>query len=124
MKEPNPIDQYIAQYEGESRSRLIQIQELFASIFPDAEQVIRYKMPAFRVGDIDVVYFAAYKNHVSLMPTSYTIERFASRLADHKATEHAIQFQNAQPLPVDLIKEIALWNKKALEEGTLYESSN
>jgi uncharacterized protein YdhG (YjbR/CyaY superfamily) len=123
MKEPNPIEQYIAQYEGETRIRLIQIQELLASVFPDAEQLIRYKMPTFRVGNKDVIYFAAYKKHISLMPTPYTIEHFARHLTDYKTTNHAIQFQNEQPLPSSLIKEIALWNKKALEEGTLYGSS-
>jgi uncharacterized protein YdhG (YjbR/CyaY superfamily) len=123
MKELNTIEQYIAQYEGEPRARLIQIQELLASVFPDAEQTIRYKMPAFRVRNKDVAYFAAYKNHISFMPTLYTIERFAPQLKDYTFTEHAIQFQNDQPLPADLIKEIALWNKKAVAEGTLYESS-
>jgi uncharacterized protein YdhG (YjbR/CyaY superfamily) len=92
-------------------------------VFPDAEQVIRYNMPTFRVGDKDVIYFAAYKKHISLMPTPYTIEHFARHLMEYKTTNHAIQFQNEQPLPSDLIKEIALWNKKALEKGTLYKSS-
>jgi uncharacterized protein YdhG (YjbR/CyaY superfamily) len=122
MKSPNPIDQYIAQHEGEIRNHLIQIQEIFASVFPDAQQVIRYKMPTFRVNDNDVVYFAAYKKHISLMPTPYTIEHFAHKLKDYKTTNHAIQFQNDQPLPASLIKEIALWNKKAVEQGTLYKS--
>jgi uncharacterized protein YdhG (YjbR/CyaY superfamily) len=123
MKEVTNIEQYIAKYEGEAHNRLVHIQKIFASVFPEAEQLIRYKMPTFRVGDKDVVYFAGYKNHISVMPTPYTIEHFANRLTDYKSTDHAIQFQNDQPLPLDLIKEIALWNKKALEKGTLYKSS-
>lgn len=123
MTKSNAIDEYIAQYDGETRERLTQIQALLASVFPEADQVIRYKMPTFRVGDKDVIFFAAYKNHISLMPTPYTIEHFALRLTDYKTTNHAIQIRNEQPLPSSLITEIALWNKKALEEGTLYGSS-
>lgn len=101
----NPIDDYIAGYEGQVRGKLEEIRAIIRAAAPDAEEVISYQMPAYKQGGV-LVYFAGYPRHVGFYPTGSGIEAFADRFAPYKWSKGAVQFPLDQPLPADLITEI------------------
>ena len=117
MPANNQIGGYIAKCEGTTRERLLLIYEVISEIMPEAEQKVSWGMPTFKIGKCNAFHFAAFKNHVSIFPSSYAIEHFADALADYKTSKGTTQFQNDHPLPLDLIRDIATWRKQFMVDN-------
>lgn len=99
------IDQYIAQFSPEIRVKLEEIRRIILGVAPDAQEVISYKMPAYKLKTI-LVYFAGYNNHIGFYPTGKGIEAFKHKLSDFKFSKGAVQFPIHEPLPKALIEEM------------------
>ena len=102
---PASIDEYISAFPVETQQLLEQIRTIVKSVAPEANEVISYSMPAFKLNGI-LVYFAGYKNHIGLYPLASGIEVFKDELAAFKWAKGSIQFPLNKPLPVDLITRI------------------
>lgn len=65
-----------------------------------------YNMPTFALYG-NLVYFGAWKKHISLYPITTSMEAALSELAQYKTSgKGTVQFPLHQPLPVQLIREI------------------
>lgn len=107
------VEEYLSWYEGPIREKLEQIRAILKEVIPEAKEVISYHMPAYRTSEV-LVYFAGAKNHLGFYPTNTPIVEFQKELEGYVTSKGAIQFPYDQPLPVDLIKEIAIFR---LEEA-------
>ena len=105
MKSTNAIDEYILKFPSETQEQLSAIRHIIQKAAPDAEEVISYGMPAYKLGSI-LVYFAGYKNHIGFYPTASGIENFKDRFGALKWSKGAIQFPLDQPLPKKLVTDI------------------
>ena len=105
MYKPNNIDEYIAGFPAEVQELLEQVRQAIKNVAPQAEEVISYGMPAFKLKGI-LVWFAAYKNHIGFYPHSSGIAAFKPELSMYKSSKGAIQFPLDKPLPLKLIAEI------------------
>ena len=84
------------------------MQEIRAAIretAPEAEEVISYQMPTFKLKG-NLVHFAAFKNHIGFYPTPTGIESFEKELSAYKGAKGSVQFPLDQPMPLDLIRRI------------------
>lgn len=111
MKKPENIDAYIAGFPGETQKILEQLRAAIIAAAPQAEEVISYGMPAFKLNGI-LVYFAGYKNHIGFYPTPAGIESFKALLSNYKGAKGSVQFPLDQPLPLKLIDEIVAFRVK------------
>ena len=66
------VDEYLRGIEAK-RATLETLRRTILEIVPDAEQVISYKVPAFRVDGQIVAGFAAFKDHLSYLPFSGSV---------------------------------------------------
>lgn len=68
MKRPKyaTIEEYIANFPGDVQPVLEKIRSTIQKAAPKAEETISYQIPAFKLNGRILVYFAAFKNHVSL----------------------------------------------------------
>jgi hypothetical protein len=57
------VDQYISEFDPVIQKRLRKLQNLFFEVLPNTKESIRYKIPAYEVGN-HYLYFAGYKNHI------------------------------------------------------------
>ena len=105
MNPPNGIDLYISGFPAGTQYLLQKLREAIQRAAPDAEEVISYQMPAYKLNGI-LVYFAAHKNHIGFYPTSKGIEPFKSELTEFKCSKGTIQFLLDKPLPIELITRI------------------
>lgn len=79
---------------------------------PEAEEVIGYQMPAYRLHGA-LVYFAAWKEHWALYPATDTlVEAFAEELKPYAVTKGTIRFPYDRPVPVRLIAAMATHRAK------------
>jgi uncharacterized protein YdhG (YjbR/CyaY superfamily) len=105
MNTLNDIDKYIACFPTEIQEKLQQLRDIIQKAAPDSQEVISYKMPAYKMKGI-LVYFAGYKNHIGFYPTESPIRVFGDELIDYKTSKGAIQFPVGRPLPANLITRI------------------
>lgn len=103
MKE---VNEYLSKVPPAQRAELERIRKIVKRLVPDAEESISYMMPAFKYKKKPLVYYAAFKDHMSLFPTSGPTETLKAKLAAYKVSKGTIQFTLDKPLPEPLIKEI------------------
>ncbi len=85
---------------------LEKLRQTIRAAAPEAEEVISYKMPAFRYRG-RLVYFAAFKDHYSLFPASSSLlPKMKDELKPYKTSVGTLQFAYDQPLPVALVRKI------------------
>ncbi len=114
----NPeIDQYIAGFPTPTQELLEQMRSTILKAAPGAEEIIGYKMPAYRLHGV-LLYFAGYKAHIGFYPSGSGIEAFKKELSVYKGAKGSVQFPLDKPLPVALIKKIVkLRVKENLEKA-------
>jgi uncharacterized protein YdhG (YjbR/CyaY superfamily) len=103
-----PIDAYIAEQPEQVQPLLRQVHQALSAALPGAEERIAWRMPTYW-REHNIIHFAAFKNHIGLYPGAEAIEHFSDRLAPYKTSKGAVQFRYTEPLPLDLIAEIAQW---------------
>jgi uncharacterized protein YdhG (YjbR/CyaY superfamily) len=101
------VDEYLRDLEEPKRSTLQTLRETILEVIPDAEQVISYRVPAFRVGGKTIAGFAAFKDHLSYLPFSGSVLReLDDELEGYSMTKSALHFPVDQPLPEALVKKL------------------
>jgi uncharacterized protein YdhG (YjbR/CyaY superfamily) len=108
MGVPNPaVDEYIAALADDRRAPMTQLRETIRAAAPDAEEVITYKMPGFRLRGTFLVSYDAFKHHYSLFPSSRPIvDELGDEVTPHLAGRGTLRFDAREPLPLDLIRRI------------------
>ena len=101
------VDEYLRGIEEPKRSTLEALRRTILEIVPDAEQVISYKVPAFRVDGRIVAGFAAFKDHLSYLPFSGSVlPELAGELEGYTMTKSALHFPVDRPLPKTLVRKL------------------
>jgi uncharacterized protein YdhG (YjbR/CyaY superfamily) len=115
MNKPNKIDEYIYRFPEEVQKRLEQVWQTIKNAVPEAEELISYQMPAYKLNGI-LVWFAANKEHIGFYPKAEAISVFKDDLLAYKCTKGTVQFPHTQPIPYDIIKMIIKARVKKNEE--------
>lgn len=101
------IDEYLSGIEEPERGTLEALRLAILEIVPDAEQVISYRVPAFRVGGQTVAGFAAFKDHLSYLPFSGSVlGQLADELDGYTMTKSSLHFTPEHPLSAALVKKL------------------
>jgi uncharacterized protein YdhG (YjbR/CyaY superfamily) len=120
--QPASIDDYIAAFPADVQARLTDIRTTIRAVAPRAEESISYAIPTFKLDDRLLVYFAAYKHHISIYPIPAGDAELSRDLASHVAGKGTLRFALDRPLPLDLIRRIvaqrvAQHAERAAEQG-------
>jgi uncharacterized protein YdhG (YjbR/CyaY superfamily) len=103
---PATIDEYISGFSPEVQRVLQRIRKTIRSAAPDAQEIISYRMPAFKVNGV-LVYFAAFKHHIGLYPPVKGDARLEKAVLPYAGEKGNLRFPLDQPIPFDLIERIA-----------------
>jgi uncharacterized protein YdhG (YjbR/CyaY superfamily) len=105
------VEEYINLHPAPIRKVLTLIRKTIKTAAPEAEEMISYKMPAYKLNGM-LVFFSAAKNHYGFYPTSRPIIAFRDKLKSYETSKGAIRFPLDKPIPVKLITEIVKWQVK------------
>jgi uncharacterized protein YdhG (YjbR/CyaY superfamily) len=108
------VDDYIASQPKEVRGLLERVRATIAKAVPGAEEQISYGIPAFKLHRRPVLYFAGWKQHYSLYPsTTPLVAAFKKELAPYEVNNKGtIRFPLSKPVPVKLIAALARFRAK------------
>ena len=111
------VDEYIASQPEAVQGILGRVRSTIRKAVPGAEEVISYKIPAYKLHSGPMLYFAGWKQHYSLYPaTEGVVAAFKDELAPYEITKGTIRFALSQPVPVKLIGRIAKFRAKEVAE--------
>ncbi len=108
---PTTIEDYICIQPEKAQTYLRQVNETIRAAIPEAAEKISWQMPTYWKKH-NLIQFAAFKKHIGLYPGPKAIEIFSDHLKAYKTSKGAIQFPYDQPLPLELIAQIAQWCEK------------
>ncbi len=111
-------DEYIAQFPANIQARLQEIRAVIRAAAPEAKEKISYGMPAFDQNGV-IVFFAAFKDHLSFFPTGSGREAFGAELDKYPGGKGTVQLSLTEPLPVDLIARIVKYRVEENKNKTL-----
>ena len=105
---PETIDEYISRQAESVRPRLCAVRETIRAAIPEAQEKISWSMPTFWKGR-NLIHFAAFKKHIGLYPGREATEVFADRLTGFDTSKGTIRLPHNKDLPLELIRDIAVW---------------
>ena len=113
------ISEYIDHAPKEAQPMLRQLRAIIRSTVTDVTEKIsygvpfyEYKYPGYRGR---LVYFAAFKNHISIFAWGREVDRH-KELLKYKTSKGTLQFPIGSKIPVTVIKKVIRARMKQLDE--------
>jgi uncharacterized protein YdhG (YjbR/CyaY superfamily) len=109
------VDEYLASFPANTKKILQEIRNTIKQSAPQAEELISYNMPAFKLRGM-LVFYAAYERHIGFYPTASGIKAFKKEISQYKNAKGSVQFPIDEPMPFDLISKIVKFKVKENQE--------
>jgi uncharacterized protein YdhG (YjbR/CyaY superfamily) len=101
------VRRYMASQPAKQRTALRTVRAAIRATAPKAVEHFSYGIPGFRLDGRPLVWYAAFKQHVSLYPVTAAIRRpLADDMKGYKTSKGTIRFPLEEPMPLALIKKI------------------
>jgi uncharacterized protein YdhG (YjbR/CyaY superfamily) len=109
----NSVDEYISSQPDSVQGILGRVRGAIRQAVPEAQEVISYKMPTYKLNGARLLYFAVWKQHYSIYAaTEQVVAAFQGELASYEIDKGTIRFPLSDPVPVMLIGRIARFRAK------------
>lgn len=104
---PKKVAAYYRKVPKTQRQVILEIRRKILEVAPNAEELISYGMPAFRINGIIVAGIMAHRNHIGYYPFSGEILcNFKSDLEEFESSKSAIRIPLDTTLSKALIKKL------------------
>ena len=111
-KHYSTVDEYLADFTPDMQVLLNKVRKLMVDSVPEAEEVISYNIPCFKLGKTYMIYFAGYTKHISIYPVPRGSEKLDTEMKPYVKGKGTLQFQLSEKIPFGLIKKVVLQAKK------------
>jgi len=107
MPEPTTVDEYFAALPPDKRPAMESLRTTIRAAAPEAEEVISYKMPAYRMHGRFFVSYDAFKAHYSLFPASDpVVDELGDEIRPYLSGKGTIRFPADRPIPLETVTKI------------------
>jgi uncharacterized protein YdhG (YjbR/CyaY superfamily) len=111
------MDDYLATVSPEAKQILQEIRKRIHLQVPEAQEVISYQMPAFKLKRT-FVYFAAFKNHIGVYPPVTGDKSLIKETASYRNEKCNLAFPLDEAMPFELISRVAFALSKQYASNT------
>ena len=106
------VDEYLAALPEDARNMVKELRQAIKKLVPAAEEVISYNIPAFKLDGAGVIWYAGWKEHVSIYPRTRMMEEAIKELSGYEGAKGSIKFSLNKKLPVSVIGKIVKFRLK------------
>lgn len=99
------VDEYIASFPVGTQKLLEEIRSGIKLAAPEAQERISYNIPTFTLNGKPLIYFAGWKNHISVYPVPAGDDQFNQAIASYIDGKGTLKFPLDKPLPMKLVEE-------------------
>ena len=104
---PESTASYLAPLPEAQRTALLELRRWIVAAVPDAEELLNYGVPAFKLSGRPLVSFGAAKKHCAFYVQSPAVSAaFADRLAGLDTSPGTIRFTPDKPLSRELVEDL------------------
>lgn len=118
MVSSKAVNDYIRSFSAIVQKRLQAVQKIIREEVDSSEEVISYGVPAFKRNNKYVVYFAAFKDHISIYPASDAMEQSLPEIKKHRTGKGTLQFPLDKQIPLPLVRKVVRYLVKENKERT------
>lgn len=106
MNKPKNVEEYIKYFPEDVQSILQKVRKTISKVVPNAEEIISYAIPSFKMKGKYLIYFAGWKKHISIYPIPKVTKAFNKKISKYIAGKGTLKFPLSEDIPYDLISEI------------------
>lgn len=107
MPTPATVDDYLAGLPEPTRAALERLRKTVLATVPDGTETISYQMPAVRAEGRIVVWYAGFKDHLSLFPASEAVlEAGGDAIKPFLSGKGTLRFTVEHPIPAALLRKV------------------
>ncbi len=110
------IDGYISTFPADIQAILENVRQAIHKAAPEAVETMSYGIPTFNLNSKHLVFFAGWKQHISLYPLPAADAAFQQEMAHYKRAKGTIQFPLDKSIPYDLVEQIVTFLMKEKPE--------
>lgn len=113
------VQSYMTSLSPDSRRLLKQVRETIRAAAPDAVEHFSYGIPGFRLDGKPLLWYAAFKDHMSLYPMTAAIKRVhADELERYEMSKGTIRFPLSKPPSSALVKRLVKTRIAEIRQGS------
>ena len=109
------IDEYINAHPENVKNILQRIRQIVQQAAPEATETISYQVPAFKIKGRYLIYFAAWRDHISVYPLPVGSGEFQKELSAFVTGKGTVSLPLGKPIPYDLVRKIVDWRLIGLD---------
>jgi uncharacterized protein YdhG (YjbR/CyaY superfamily) len=102
------VEDYLTALTPSQREQYERIRGIVRGLVPDVQETISYRIPTFKHRGKYLIYFAAFKDHMSVYPTAGAAEATAG-------TKGTFRFTERDPVPEEVVKAIVTHRLEVIE---------
>ena len=104
----NPkVQEYLAKLAPKTRRELRRLRTIIREAAPGAEEHFSYGIPGFRLDGKPLIWYAGWKEHLSLYPITAALRKANAKALDGYAqSKGTVRFLLGEPLPESLVRRL------------------
>lgn len=111
-KKYTSVNEYINDFPPEQQEKMRKLQKMFINLDSEIDESISYNIPGYKIQGKPVIYFAAFKNHISIYPIISGVKEIEKELSKYRSGKGTMKFPTDKEIPYALVKQVAEYRLK------------
>ena len=111
------VEEYLDTFPDETRQVLEDVRRTLHRAVPGSGEAISYQIPTITLDGSALLYFAGWRQHVSVYPVPEGDAELARLLAPYLSGASTLKFPLSQPMPHDVLERVARTHLERRRQG-------
>ena len=100
------VEAYLSALPEAQKEAMREIRAMLLAAAPDAEETVKYGMPTACLGNVSILYYAAWKTHIGLYQIYRGDAVFETMVALYRDKTDTLRFSNKRPVPFEVVGRV------------------